>query len=113
MSPAPRIRSGSTAELYSLQAPSRAPLSGGGDGGTFDDMEAVWKKIEDHEARFDKIDAKLDRILDTVNSMRIEMAEMKGKVAALPTTWQMITLVFGILGGAFLILKYGLPHIAA
>ena len=40
----------------------------------------------------------------------IELAEIKGRVSVLPTIFQMITLVFGILRGAFLILKFGLPH---
>lgn len=41
----------------------------------------------------------------------VELAEVKGRVNSLPTTFQMITLVFGILGGAFLILKFGLTHV--
>lgn len=63
--------------------------------------------------RFGAIDTRLADIsgkIDTKASAT-DVAGIKGRVDALPTTWQLITLVFGILGGAFLIVKFGLPHL--
>lgn len=78
------------------------PLPPGGDGPTFGDMEHRVARLEDD----------MREIRSDLKALRVDMAEMKGRVASLPTTWQMITLVFGILGGAFVIIRFGLPHIA-
>ena len=45
-----------------------------------------------------RIDAKLDRIetrLDKLDSLEIKLAELRGIVQGLPTTWQMITAIIG------------------
>lgn len=78
-------------------------LKGGDGGGTFDAMM---------EARVARIEDDMKEIRADLKAIRIDVAEMKGRVASLPTTWQLITLVFGILGGAFLILKFGFPHVS-
>lgn len=71
-----------------------------GGGGTFDNMEPRVARLEDD----------MREIKSDLKAMRADLAWVKGRMEALPTTWQMITLVFGILGGAFLILRFGLPH---
>jgi len=71
-----------------------------GGGGSFDGMEPRIARLEE-DMREIKADLK---------SLRADLAWVKGRLEALPTTMQMITLVFGILGGAFLILRFGLPH---
>ena len=60
--------------------------------------------------RLASIEAKLE-----AKASAAELAEIKGRVTSLPSTWQMAVLiiatVFMILGGSFLILKFGLPHV--
>lgn len=87
----------------------RPPLPPGGGGDTFDPMEARVKVLED---AMGEIKSDLKALRTDMTSVRVDTAEMKGRVASLPTTWQLITLVFGILGGAFIILRFGLPHVA-
>ena len=102
---------------------------GGGNGRGPTDGD-VANRISIVEKSIAKMDAKLDRLIEKVDDLRMdvtrmderlkttasaaELAEIKGRVNGLPTTWQMITLVIGIvgtiLGGAFLLLKAGLPH---
>jgi hypothetical protein len=65
-----------------------------------------------------KIEAKLDQLSDDINkvllpkiiALEARTAEMSLRIAALPTTVQMITLVFGILTGAFFILRFSGHH---
>jgi hypothetical protein len=71
-----------------------------GGGGSFDGMEPHIARLEE-DMREIKADLK---------SMRADLAWMKRRPESLPTMIQMITLVFGILGGAFQILRFGLPH---
>ena len=43
--------------------------------------------------------------------MAVDLAEVKGRIAYMPTVWQvnmqMIGLMFTVLGGAFVIIRYG------
>lgn len=48
-----------------------------------------------------RIESKLDTLIKDV-------AEMKGRLSAMPTTWQMVALVFAILGGGWAIIRFGL-----
>lgn len=92
-------------DFTSPRGPERAhsqPLPPGGGGGTYDPMEARVAKLEDD----------MKEVRSDLKAIRIDLAELKGRVASLPTTWQMITLVFGILGGAFLILRFGIPALS-
>ena len=85
----------------SAKAESTAPLHGGGGGGTFDGMEARVAKLE---KSFDKIDGKLDSLIK-------EVAEMKGRVSAMPTTWQLIGLVLGIMAATLAIVRFGIGKV--
>lgn len=83
-----------------------ADLKGGGGGGTYDPMEARVKALED---RFEKMDGKLDAIVK-------DLADIKAKVANLPTAWQiigicatLIALVIGSSGGLLAILRFLTP----
>jgi len=80
------------------------PLATGGDGGDSGGMD----KIGALEKRVDKVEENLASIKDTLAAIRVDIASVKGRVDAMPTTIQLITLVFGILAGAFAIVKYGL-----
>lgn len=76
-----------------------APLNGDGGGGTYDDMEARVKRLEDDgkELRHD---------LKTI--MR-DISEIKGRVNAMPTTWQMVGFVIAIALGMFTVIRVALP----
>lgn len=93
-------------------------LKGGGGGGTFDEMEARVKALED---KFAKIDAKLDLIVVDVATMKATVAskadvanlsERVGKletaVSMLPGTLQLMLFVLAVLGIAGLA-KYFAP----
>lgn len=84
------------AELEQRGAPA-ASLKGGGGDGTFDGMEA---RVTALEKRFDKFEAKLDTLIKDV-------AEMKGRVSAMPTTWQLIGMVLAIMGASFAMIRFG------
>lgn len=86
---------------------SRVPLKGGGGGGTFDGMEAVWKKFEEQDKRFDKLDAKVERVQDSVNSIRTDLARIEGRLNAMPTTIQLIGFVIAIFVAAGLLKYFG------
>ncbi len=42
-----------------------------------------------------RIDAKLDRIEARLDKLEVSVAELRGMVQTLPTTWQMLTAVIG------------------
>jgi outer membrane murein-binding lipoprotein Lpp len=88
---------------YTLPAPRRprppaSTLSGGEGGGTMDPMEARVARLE-NDMREIKADLK---------ALRLDSAQIKGRISQLPSTKEMITLVIGVLGLAFLIVKFGM-----
>lgn len=76
-----------------------SPLQSGDGGGTSGDMEA---RVTSLERRFDRFEAKLDSLIKDV-------AEVKGRVSAMPSTWQLVGIVLAVLGAAFAIIRLGLP----
>lgn len=76
----------------------RPRLKSGDGGGTFDNMEARVKKLED-----DFKDIKGD-----LKSLLKDVAEIKGRVSAMPTTWQLIGMVLAIMGATFAFIRFGL-----
>jgi hypothetical protein len=100
--------------------PAASTLSGGDGGGTLDPMEARVARLED-DMREIKTDLKalrldmrtgFDGLGRDIRNMAVEIAEIKGRIAHLPTVWQinlqMIGLIFTVMGGAFLIVRYGI-----
>ena len=59
------------------------------------------------ERRMEALERKLDQLIDAVNKIAVDLAEVKGRVNSLPNTWQLISLVVAIFGGAFAIIRYG------
>ena len=80
-------------------AGGRSPLQSGDGGGTSDGMEA---RVTSLEKRFDRFEAKLDSLIRDV-------AEVKGRVSAMPSTWQLVGIILAVLGAAFAIIRFGLP----
>lgn len=60
-----------------------APLQHGGGGGTSDGMEARVKALED---KFEKIDGKLDKLVEATSGLRADIAFVKGKLDAMPSS---------------------------
>lgn len=102
-------------------------LSEGGGGSTFDPMEARVARLEedmreikaDLKALRDEMRSGFKELRDEIRALATEVTEVKvnlakveGRIANLPTVWQinmqMIGLIFTVMGGAFLIVKYGL-----
>ncbi len=87
-------------KLVPLDNPqSDSPLQSGDGGGTSDDMEA---RVTSLERRFDRFEAKLDTLIRDVS-------EVRGRVSAMPSTWQLVGIVLAVLGAAFVIIRLGLP----
>ena len=78
---------------------SGSPLQSGDGGGTSGDMEA---RVTSLEKRFDRFEAKLDALIKDVS-------EVKRRVSAMPSTWQLIGIVLAVLGASFAIIRFGLP----
>lgn len=76
------------------------PLNDGGGGGTFDGMDA---RVTALEKRFDRFEAKLDAVVK-------DLAEVKGRISAMPTTWQLLGMILAIMGASFAIIRFGLVH---
>ena len=88
--------------------------------------DGIEHRVSALERSFETINSKLDKLVESVGDLRVgiarieerlehkasasEVAAIKGRVDALPTTWQMIALVFSILGGTFSTLEFGLAH---
>jgi len=75
-------------ELERVRAQSREDLKHGGGGGTFDGMEARVKSLE-------------EGVKDIKGDLKLllrDVAEIKGKISNLPSTWQMIGVFGGLVG---------------
>jgi len=95
-------------------------LSEGGGGSTFDPMETRVARLEedmreikaDLKALRDEMRSGFQDLSREISNLAVNVAEIKGRVAHLPTVWQinlqMIGLIFTVMGGAFLIVKYGM-----
>lgn len=80
--------------------PTGGGLKGGGGDGTLDDME---QRVASLEKRFDRFEAKVDALIKDV-------AEIKGRISAMPSTWQLVGLILAIMGASFTILRFTIGH---
>jgi hypothetical protein len=80
--------------------PEGPPLKSGDGGGTSGGMDA---RLSALESRFDRFEAKLDTLIKDV-------AEMKGRISAMPSTWQLLGMILAIMGASFAIVRFGLGH---
>lgn len=73
--------------------------SGGGTSGGMDD-----DRIAALEKRFDRLEPKIDALVKDV-------AEVKGRISAMPSTWQLLGMILAIMGATFAAIRFGLaPH---
>lgn len=80
--------------IHWLDPKDKAPLKSGGGGGTFDDMEP---RVAALEATAKKTDEKLDKLLDKLGKIEVDLARLDGKVSTLPTTLQLLGFVVAVL----------------
>ena len=76
-----------------------ARLKGNGGDGTFDGMEARVKRLED--------DGK--ELRQDLKTIMRDLSEIKGRVNAMPTTWQMVSFVVALALAIFTIVRIALP----
>ena len=66
------------------------------------------------EARFARLETAIDDIRADPRAIRLDLAEIKGKLSNMPTTFQLVfmqaALVLAIFAGAFGLLKLASPH---
>lgn len=86
-------------QLARANASNAGNLKHGGGGGIFDGMEARIKRLED--------DAKDFR--SDLKAIRIDLAEIKGRLSAMPSTWQMVGLIVAIAVGMFAVVRIAIP----
>jgi hypothetical protein len=63
-------------------------LAGGGDGAHDPTVEMRLQRLED---TFPRIEALMKSIDERLRKVEIELAELRGRIANLPTTWAMIS----------------------
>ncbi|MGV3491561.1 MAG: hypothetical protein ACO1OG_09595 [Devosia sp.] len=88
-----------SAARAAAEAQRLATLKGGGGGSTFDPMEDRVRKLEE-EAK----DAKSD-----LKAIRIDLAEIKGRLSGMPTTWQMLGFIIAVAIAMFTVIRIALP----
>jgi len=71
-----------------IGVPIKRPTGGGGDGGDMSDIETRIKRLEDQSKE----------VGGDLKAIRIDLAEMKGKLSAMPSTWQIITICAALIG---------------
>lgn len=86
-------------QLQSLKGLPDHGLKDGDGGGTSDGMEARVKRLED--------DGK--ELRSDLKTIMRDLSEIKGRVNAMPTTWQMIGLIVAMAIAIFTVIRVALP----
>jgi archaellum component FlaC len=84
----------------------------GGSGSPHDrGMEARVQRLED---MLQRVEALMKSVDDQLRRVEIELAELKGRVATLPSTWAMVTTIVGGQGAfaavLLALLRFAAPH---
>jgi len=99
----------------------RPPIDDGGDGPHDHGMEQRVARLEadvgEIKATLGRLEPMLVRMASEFTEFRTEMARTRedmarldGRVSQLPTTWQLMTGVVGVIGFVFLLLRFGLSQ---
>jgi len=91
-------------------------LQSGGGNGTGRGMEARVAKLENDvkalDGKFGAVMKRLDGIDGDLKSIMKDVARIEGRVSTMPSTWQLLMMVVGIMGFAFAlafaILRFGI-----
>jgi|GEM_PF-2194320 len=96
---------------------SHLRLQSGGGSGNNGGMEARVVKLENDvkvlDGKFDAVMKRLDGIDSDLKSIMKDVARIEGRVSTMPSTWQLLMMIVGIMGFAFAlafaILRFGIP----
>ena len=84
-----------------------------GDGGDNGDMDARIAKLEGKVDRLGEdtaaIKAVLGKLTDKIDGLIKDVAEAKGRLNAMPSSWQLIGLIIAVFGLAFALIKVTAP----
>lgn len=80
---------------------SQGALSSGSGGGTSDGMEP----------RIARLEKDMSEIKTDLKKVALDVSEMKGRLSAMPTTWQLVGLIIAIMGLSFVIIRFGLQGV--
>ena len=83
-----------------------AGSSSGGGGELEKRLAGVEKKLDEMAAQI-----QLTRTDMAGVAKAVDVAELKGRVTQLPTTWQLLGLIFAMFGMAFALVRFGLPRV--
>jgi len=62
------------------------------------------------EARVAALEEGMKRIEPKLDALVKDLAEVKGRIGAMPTTWQLMGMILAIMGASFAIIRFGLAH---
>ena len=108
--------------IYLAELRRKAKLAGGGDGSMLERrvaaLEAYMREVKGILGRIgkklDQFEAKFDRFGERLRKVEVDVSEMKGRVAQLPTAWTLLTggagLSLATFGFAFVLVRFAVPH---
>lgn len=59
-------------------------------------LAALEGRMDRVEARLERVEVRLDRVEQILERVVVDLAELRGKVSQLPTTWQLVTWITGL-----------------
>jgi hypothetical protein len=62
------------------------------------------------EPRVKALEAGMARIEPKIDGLVKDVADIKGRISAMPTTWQLLGMILAIMGASFAIIRFGLAH---
>lgn len=63
------------------------------------------------ETRVKRLEDDMKEIKGDLKTLVKDIAEMKGRLSAMPTTWQLIGMVLAIMGATFAFIRFGLTGV--
>lgn len=69
----------------------------GGGGGGYDGLNV----------RVETLERDIGELKSDMKAVRLDLAEIKGKLSGMPNTWQIVGLVFAIMAGSYAIIRFG------
>ncbi len=73
-------------------------------------VQQVDSRVLQVDDRVERLDGRVEKLDDRLRKQGEDVAELTGRVSQLPTTWQLLVGVVGIISAVFALLRFGLPH---
>jgi hypothetical protein len=77
-------------------------------------LDAYEKRADTADARMQRIEAKIDTVIEHLTDMRVELSGLRGRVEMMPSTWQMLIAIVGGqvgLAGLMAAVVFGAAHL--